>query len=37
VKWESTLFGSGNALMQKGFGRLIEMVKTEPSGKYIAG
>lgn len=35
VKWESTVFGSGNTLMQKGFKGLIEMVKSEPNNKYV--
>ena len=36
VKWESTLFGSGNQLMQKGFGKIIDMVATESSNKYVS-
>jgi len=36
VKFESTVFGSGNQLMQKGFKSIIEMVKHEPSDKYIS-
>jgi phage/plasmid-like protein (TIGR03299 family) len=35
VKWESTIFGSGANLMDKGLGSIIDMVKTEPSNKYV--
>lgn len=35
VKWEATIFGSGQNLMQKGFNSLVEMVKTEPSNRYV--
>lgn len=35
VRWEATVFGSGNALMQRGFNGLIEMVKHEPSNKWV--
>lgn len=36
VKWESTLFGSGNQLMQKGFGKLIEMTKKGDQWQWAA-
>jgi hypothetical protein len=36
VKWESTLFGSGNKLMQKGFGKIMDMSLHEPSNTYVA-
>lgn len=35
VKYEATLFGSGQDLMQKGFNSLVEMVKSEPSNKFV--
>ena len=36
VKWESTLFGSGNQLMQKGFSKIVDMALHEPSNTYVA-
>ena len=35
VKWESTIFGSGANLMDKGLNSIVDMVKTEPSNKYV--
>ena len=35
VKFESTLFGSGASLMDKGFNSIVEMVKSETSDKYV--
>ena len=35
VKWESTLFGSGNQFMQKGFNKIVDMVLHEPSDTYV--
>lgn len=35
VKWESTIFGSGAGLMDKGLNSIIEMVQHEASNKYV--
>ena len=36
VKWESTIFGSGAGLMDKGLNSIIDMVQHEASNKYVA-
>jgi phage/plasmid-like protein (TIGR03299 family) len=35
VKWESTIFGSGAGLMDRGMGIIIDMVKHDVSNKYV--